>query len=69
MSARSRFEELLAMVPDDGWRRATVEVLDTAYHVHAWLQEQQPLPYTAGDVAALTRLIVQRKHQRDFEIR
>jgi hypothetical protein len=64
-----QFEELLRTEPDDSWRRATIEVMDTAFLVNVWLQERAPLPYTAGDVAALTRLIIQRKHQRDFEIR
>ncbi len=54
----SEFEDRLKDV--GAWRVYLIDVLDTADMVRLWLKAKD-IPFTAGDVAAFTKMVLDRE--------
>lgn len=57
----NRFDEmLLAYSVPERWKKALIDVADTAFICWVWLDERK-VPFSAADVLTMTKMVIDRE--------
>jgi hypothetical protein len=62
-SEQDTFEFWLERCPDE-MRLALIDVADTAFMCMRWIEDRRVLTYTASDVMAMTKMVLDRESAR-----